>query len=400
MPLLTNKFAKIAAAADKVFFDSTEGSPKGFGLRVTRNGAKTWVFGYRVKGTGRQRRMVIGDVGAWPVGEARKRAAELRREVDMGGDPQGARARLQAEPSVGEVWDRYAAEALPNLASTTQGEYRAMWRDHIAPVLGKKKVTEVTRTDVERLHRQITATGRTRRANSVRSLVSTVFRQAMTWEMRSDNPAVGVKRNVEHQRERFLSVEEVGRLLAEIEKRRVFGGHWRDSCDKIELALLTGARRGEVLGMQWPHIENLDAAATWVLPSTVTKEGKRTGRTKRLPLSAGAIAVLKRRRDEREATAVVHLHDDAVFRGGNTKAGANELEADWFVLRAAARLDDVRFHDLRHSFASFAIAEGLSLHIVGKLLGHSRATTTDRYAHLSDQSMRAATELVDRKVRR
>jgi len=92
MPLLTNKFAKIAAAADKVFFDSTEGSPKGFGLRVTRNGAKTWVFGYRVKGTGRQRRMVIGDVGAWPVGEARKRAAELRR--GLGSRPSRASAKF------------------------------------------------------------------------------------------------------------------------------------------------------------------------------------------------------------------------------------------------------------------------------------------------------------------
>ena len=150
--------------------------------------------------------------------------------------------------------------------------------------------------------------------------------------------------------------------------------------------------------MTWSQLERLEGARpTWVLSSRSTKEGQRTGLNKRLPLSEGAAAVLRRRRDERQGK-VVRLHDDHVFRDGNSKAGANRLETDWYILRAAAGIEDVRIHDLRHSFASFALAEGLSLEIIGKLLGHSKIATTQRYSHLSDQPLREAAEIVAAKV--
>jgi site-specific recombinase XerD len=153
--------------------------------------------------------------------------------------------------------------------------------------------------------------------------------------------------------------------------------------------------------MTWSQFEGLDGAATWVLPSALTKEGKRTGRSKRLPLSAGAVAVLLRRRQEREASGkVVRLRDDYVFRLGDSKGGTNAWERDWFVMRAAVGLEDVRLHDLRHSYASLLVSEGLSLEIIGKLLGHAKIQTTQRYAHLADAPLRAATELVAGKVRR
>jgi integrase len=400
MPLLTNKFAR-TAAPDRIYFDSTAGAPRGFALRVSKRGARSWIFGYRSKVTGQQRRMVIGDVGAWPVSEARKRAAELRRQVDLGGDPQGERAEQRAAPTVTELWDRFVVEALPSRAERTQGEYASLARDYMLPAFGRLKVAAITRADVEKLHREITRAGKARRANATRSLVSVVFAQAIEWGLRDDNPAAHIKPNVEHQRERFLSVDEVGRLMSEIEHRQQRGGHWVDSGDKIKLAVFTGARRGELLAMTWSQIIDLDsAAATWVLPSQSTKEGKRTGKIKRLPLSPGAVEILQRRRDEYQASGIVRLRDDIVFRRGNSKAGQNELEADWRVFRAAAAIENCRFHDLRHSFASLAVAEGLSLHIVAKLLGHSRTATTERYAHLADQPLRAATELVDRKVRR
>src|SRR5215831_14454039 len=400
---LTDKFARSAESG--VYFDHDHRSPRGFMLRVTPGDARSWCLNYRVKDTGRERRITIGDVAAWPIAEARKRAAELRREVDAGGDPLGDREEKRQKrraPTVAELWDRFIAEALPSRGVRTRDEYRAMARDWILPALGRLKVAAVSRENVEKLHWKITAAGRGRRANSVKSLVSIIFQQAITWNMRADNPAAHVKGNTEHRRERYLSPEEIERLMAEIERHRAMGGHWVDSTDKLELAVFTGARRGEILRMTWAQIENLDGTATWVLPSQSTKEGKRTGRTKRLPLSEGAVAVLRRRRDERNAGGkVVQLRaDDHVFRAGNSKTGANELESDWYIIRAAAGVEDVRLHDLRHNFASVAVGEGLSLEVIGRLLGHSKTATTQRYAHFAFSQEPEATEKVASIVRR
>jgi integrase len=397
-PPLTDRFAKTAAPG--IYFDSDRRSPAGFMLRVTPAGARSWCLNYRVKETGRERRITIGQITAWPIAEARKEAAELRRIVDIGGDPLADRQHKRDAPDVAALWDRFAAEGLPSRAARTQAEYKAMARDHILPALGRMKVTAVQRADVEKLHRRITETGHARRANAVKSLVSTLFNAAVAWGYRADNPCQHVKGNVEHRRERYLSGEELDRLMGEVERHRAMGGHWIDSADQIELFVLVGCRRSELLGMEWSQLEGLDGARpTWVLPSRSTKEGQRTGRNKRLPLSEGAAAVLRRRWDERNAGGrVVRLRDDFVFRDGNSKAGANRLETDWYILRAAAGIEDVRIHDLRHSFASFAVAEGLSLEIIGKLLGHAKIATTQRYSHLADQPLRTAVAAVAAKV--
>jgi integrase len=370
-------------------------------LRVTPAGARSWCLNYRLKDTGRERRITIGDVAAWPLAEARKRAAELRRIVDAGGDPLGDREERRREPTVAELWERFAAAELPKRAERTRIEYQAMAQNYALPAFGRAKVSAIDRAEIEKLHYKITAEGKSTRANRVKSFCSVLFGQALVWRMRADNPCQHVKSNTEHRRERYLIAEETTRLMGEIERRRALGGHWVDSCDKTELAVYTGARRSEILRMTWQQLEGLDGAATWVLPSPTTKAGKRTGRSKRLPLSDGAVAVLLRRRQQREAGGkVVRLRDDYVFRLGDSKAGTNAWERDWCVLRAAVGLEDVRLHDLRHSFASLLVSEGLSLEIIGKLLGHSRAQTTQRYAHLADAPLRKAAEIVADKVRR
>jgi integrase len=396
---LTDKFARSAAAG--VYFNADRRSPRGFMLRVTPAGARSWCLNYRLKDTGRERRITIGDIAAWPLAEARKRAAELRRIVDAGGDPLGEREERRREPTVVELWERFAAEELPKRAERTRIEYAAMAQNYVLPTLGRTKVSAVERDDVARLHSKITEGGKSTRANRVKSFCSVLFGQAVVWNMRTDNPCQHVKGNTEHRRERYLNAEQTARLMAEIDRRHALGGHWVDSCDKTELAIMTGARRAEILRMTWQQFEALDGAATWVLPSPTTKEGKRTGRSKRLPLSDGAVAVLLRRRQQREAGGkVVRLRDDYVFRGGDSKAATNAWERDWFVMRAAVGLEDVRLHDLRHSYASLLISEGLSLEIIGKLLGHSKIQTTQRYAHLADAPLRAAAELVSSKLRR
>lgn len=395
---LTDRFAATVAPTHGRIarhFDQDKRAPRGFLLRVTPAGARVWAVRYRVKDTGREREITIGDVKSWPISEARRRGHELRREIDAGGDPLGDREEKRAAPTVAELVERFTSDEGPlrSRAPRTQAEYKAMLRDWILPAVGNKKVAAVDREDVERLHGKITAARKPRRANSVKSLISTLFNQAIVWKLRAEhtNPAELVKGNPEYAHERFLTEKELERLADVLER-------WRekrpDSVAAISLAMLTGARRGEILGMEWSQIEGLTTdAAVWNKPASLTKDRK----PHRVPLSAAAVEVLRRRQAARD-DKIIRLRDDHVFRGGGSKTACNALEKDWYIIRAAAGLEDVRFHDLRHSFASVLVGEGLSLEIIGKLLGHSKPATTKRYSHLADKPLREAAEIVAGKI--
>jgi integrase len=377
------------------YFDTTKLAPQGFLLRVTPAGARAWCLQYRVKDSQRQREITIGDIKSWPISKARERGHELRRVIDTGGDPLADREVKRAAPSVADLVSRFQMEAFPSRAPGTQAEYASMLRHHIVPALGRLKVTAVTNEDVERLHHKITQAGKSRRANAVKSLVATLFAQAIVWKMCSLNPATGVKSNKEPGRERYLTPEEVERLVKVLDVwRKKERASACDSFDAIMLALLTGARRGEILSMAWTDLDL--TSGTWVKPAHLVKQR----RLHRVPLSEAALEVLRRRRVERDAgTKVVRLRDDFVFRGGGSKTHCNLLERDWYQIRALAGLEDVRFHDLRHNFASHLVSAGQSLAIIGRMLGHSRAQTTMRYSHLADQPLREAAAIVSRIVR-
>jgi integrase len=391
---LTNAFAQtVTPTPGKVerYFDTDKRSPRGFLLRVSIAGTKTWALNYRTQDTRRQRELTIGDVRSWRIAEARHRGHELRREIDAGGDPLGEREERRDAPTVADLVERFIAEALPSRAPRTQAEYQAMLRDWIRPTLGNRKVEDVTREDIERLHRKITAAGSSRRANAVKSLASTLFSQAIVWRMRRDNPTKGVRGNAEVGRERYLSAEETERLVAVLTR-------WRakrpDSVDITMLAILTGARRGEILGMRWADVDL--SGGVWSKPPGSTKQRL----LHRTPLSNDAVAVLRRRRDERAGGGKVIRLDDHVFSGGGKKAASNRFEDHWREFRAEAGLTDVRFHDLRHSYASTLVSAGLSLPVIGRMLGHSKPQTTLRYAHLADDPLRAAAEIVAEQVGR
>ena len=382
---LSDRFAATVAPTDKTvrYFDADPRSPRGLLLRVTSAGAKAWALRYRVADSRQAREITIGDVRSWRIAQARQRCHELRREIDAGGDPLGDREERRDAATVAELVERFIVEAMPSRAPRTQAEYKAMLRDWILPAIGHRKVEAVRREDIEKLHHKITEAGKPRRANAVKSLCSTIFAQAIVWRMRVDNPTNGVKGNAEHGRERYLGPEEVTRLLAVLER-------WRerqpDSVDIVVLALLTGARRGELLGMRWAEVDLTAGAGVWTKPPASTKQR----RLHRTPLSQDAVMVLCRRRDAHAG--------DFVFRDRGAKTHSNRFEDYWREIRAEAGLTDVRFHDLRHSFASHLAAAGLSLPIIGAMLGHSKAQTTQRYSHLADQPLRAAAEIAAGKV--
>jgi integrase len=386
---LTDAYAAKAEPSDRIYWDTHKDAPKGFGLRVTA-GSRAWVLNYRVKSTGRERRLTVGDVSAWKIADARKRAAKLRRDIDEGGDPLGEAQDQRAAPTVDDLIERYIKDELPSRAPSTQREYRDLIRDYIKPALGPKKVTAIEQSDIKKLHRQITVDGKNRRANSVQQLVHVLFKNAIDWEMRGDNPATGVKPNLEVPRERYLTDDEMVRLNAAFDR-------WRatkpDAVDVLVLLLLTGSRRGEVLNMTWSQLENLDTdKAIWTKPALTTKQR----RTHRVPLSDPAVAILRRRQADRDQGRVVRLRDDRVFRIPGD--AASRLKYIWQAIRREVGIQDVRIHDLRHSYASFLVNSGLSLPVIGKLLGHASVKTTERYAHLYDDTLRAATSLVGRKI--
>jgi len=208
---------------------------------------------------------------------------------------------------------------------------------------------------------------------------------AVKWELRADNPARGIERAPEERRERFLTPAEIARL------GDVLAEHLeRTSANAVRLLLLTGSRRGEVLGATWDQFDL--SAGTWTKPAATTKQAK----LHRVPLSAAARALLSGMRaeaDQEDARRAKYGMPAIpfLFPGKETQP-LREIKHFWGAVCRKAGITGVRVHDLRHTFASILASSGLSLPIIGALLGHTQASTTNRYSHLLDDPLRAAAE--------
>jgi integrase len=349
----------------------------GFACRVTSGGQKSFVLNYRVHG--RERRITIGRWPAWSTKAARAEAATLRREIDRGIDPLEEREEERKAPTVADLAKRYEAEHLPGKRPRSAEEDRVLIRDYILPALGCLKVADVTRADVERLHRGITRAGKPIRANRALACARTIFARAIGWGMRADNPARGgrdgVQMNAEDGRERFLAEAEIARLS------EVLASHpERTTVALIRFLMMTGCRFGEAANVTWDQFDL--AAGLWTKPSSHTK----AKRQHRIPLSAPAIALLSELKAESTGPCV--------FPSPKTGRPLVTIKTAWARICRDAELDSVRIHDLRHSFASVLAGCGASLQLIGSLLGHTQVATTMRYAHLADDARRAAVERV------
>lgn len=398
---LTERFARTAATGGRcapIFMDD---QVIGFGLQVRQNGRKSFTFDYRFEA--RKRRYFIGDHPAWSVTAARDEARRLRREIDAGRDPLDARDERWAAPTIADLAQRYLDEHVSKQAPDSVRDIASMIRTHILPAWGNRKAIDIRTSDVDRLLAEV-AKGRARphkartkqkrakplqgarptplRANRVGCTVRKMFNLAIRWEIRTDNPAAGFIRNPENPRERFLDLKEIGRLS------EVLAAHKnRRGADIIRMLMLTGARRGEVLNARWEQFD-LDAAV-WTKPAANTKQR----RLHRTPLSGAVVQLLR--------TIRLRVPEECpwVFPGNAPEKPVQEIKRFWDDVRTKADLSGVRVHDLRHTFASLLVSGGMSLPMIGRLLGHTQVQTTLRYAHLFDDPLRAGIDQIGDMLR-
>lgn len=342
----------------------------GLGVRIYPSGRKAFVLSYRVHGA--KRLLTLGDYGTLTLETARKKAQQERAKVLEGQDPLQERRQTRAAPTVADLAKDYLERhaRLHKRASSVADDVD-MLRQKALPALGTKKVATVSRRDIESLHQALKGTPY--RANRVLALLSKMFSLAIRWDWRPDNPVIGIPRFPEEKRERWLNEEELAKLLD------VLSTHSNQrAANAVRLLVLTGSRRSEVLSATWEQFDL--SRGVWTKPSHQTKQNK----TEHVPLNDAALQLL----------TAMRLADPAgsyLFPGDSAGKPLQDIKGFWKSVCATAGLNNVRIHDLRHTFASHLVSSGLSLEIVGRLLGHTQAATTKRYAHLADHPLREAT---------
>ncbi|GJE44625.1 site-specific integrase [Methylobacterium soli] len=378
---------------------------KGYGLRIEPSGLKSYLVRYRAGQGGRaapKRFLSIGRHGALTADEARRKAKEVLGAVARGEDPAADRAQLRAALTVADIAQAFLAEHMKTKRKpSTLGNYRRAFNLHILPSLGRKLGEEVTRADVARLHHKMQS--RPSMANYANAALSSMYAWAAIRRLVpvGFNPAAKIEKYRENQRERFLSVEELERLGLAIRTAETLGVPWEPSAARnvrhaprpenrrvkisphaaaaLRLLLFTGARLREILHLRWEHVDL--ARGLLLLPDS--KTGKKT-----IVLNAPALQVLAN--TPRVGAFVIA----GASAGQSDEKPRSDLKRPWELITKEAGLEGVRLHDLRHSFASVGAGGGLGLPIIGKLLGHSQAATTQRYAHLdADPLRRAANEI-------
>src|SRR3990167_276893 len=258
-------------------------------------------------------------------------------------------------------------------------EDQKLLRNIIMPSLGSLKVANVSRRDIESLHLRLKNTPY--QANRVVALLSKMFSLAVSWGWRADNPAQGIEKYQEEKRDRWLNDEELQRLWSVLDKYSE-----NLTAYVFKFLLLTGARKGEALQATWDQFDL--EKGLWIKPAHLTKQKKK----EYLPLSDKTLLLLEALKKRREGTLPY------LFPGKKVGEPLKEVKKFWGTVLKQANLKNVRIHDLRHTHASHLVSSGLSLSIVGKLLGHTQASTTQRYAHLADEPLRKATDVFGKKV--
>ncbi len=372
MTVKLTKSSIVAAEPREKDYTVWDSEIRNFGVRVAPSGRKMFVYQYRFNR--RSGRLTLGSADVLSVTMARDLAREAAVKISRGIDPGAERDAKRNAITVAALAERFDASHITfSVKDSTAREYRYALKRYILPELGSKKVADVTRANVAALH--IKMRDKPTQANRTIEVVSKMFNLAEEWGLRppATNPRRGIKKYPETKRERFLSeaeLQRVGEVLIEMEAERV---EMTSAVAAVRLLMFTGCRLNEIMTLQWSFVD----LRAGVLRLPDSKTGKKI-----VSLGGPALEVLG---------AIDRVEHNPWVLTGRVEGGRlTDLQPFWQRVRARAGLKDARIHDLRHTFASFAAASGMSLHMIGKLLGHSSAQTTRRYAHLAEGTMRVA----------
>lgn len=360
---------------------------RGFGVRVSPAGTRSFILQYRAADGTKQRRMTLGQYPALTVDQARSRARVLLGEIAKGNDPSGERQEARAAPTVADgvrhYLGRYAQARA--LRKTTIASARHVLETYALAELGSQRIKDVSAKDVERLHAHTRDRAGPYQANRLLACLSRIFNIAIRDELRMTNPCRGVQKFAADERWRNFSDDEVARILCACNALSD-----QSAANAIRLLLFTGARLQEVLKSEWEQFDL--ERGIWTKPSSHTKQK----RQHRLSIAGPA---LKLAREMRQADPDGRF----LFPGRDAKYDAKHPEADlrrprvdlkrsWKAIKELAALKDARLHDLRRTTASFMLNNEVPLAIIGSALGHTQVATTARYARLRPEAQRIALE--------
>ncbi len=386
--------AEEPAEKDKFVWDT---ELKGFGLKTTPKGRKVYVVQFRVSSQ-TTRRYTIGQHGSpWTPTTARQEAMRVLGQVAAGSDPSEEKRLAKQDITLNELCDLYLENGTSGKKASTIAMDRSRINAHVRPLLGKKRLKQVRKADISHFVR-VVAAGETSKdkktglrgrsivkggkgvANRSLGMLGAIFEFAIDEGYVSQNPTRGVKKFKEGRAARFLSNVEMVRLGDALRAAESEGVN-SYALAAIRLLLLTGCRRNEILELKWEQVD----FETGFLRLGESKTGAKV-----IPIGAPVLSLLS---ELPRAAGNPH-----VIPGDKVASHLVGIQKVWTKVRRAADLDDVRLHDLRHSFASVSARSGASLLIIGKVLGHSTTAATARYAHLNDDPVRHAAENVSRQI--
>ena len=367
---LTKRSVEALEPRDKDYFE-WDADVSGFGVRVYPSGKKCYMVQYRTGS--RTRRYTIGSHGVLTADQARAEAKRLLGDVVRGEDPSSARRAKRQAPTVSGLCERFLSDYVAfHCKPTTARAYATLIRNHIKPVLGGFLIGEVTRADIAALHVKISETA-PYQANRALAVLSKLFNLAEDWGLRDEgtNPTRRIKKNREIEKKRYLSDEEQIRLGRALNACLEDGTETEFVVAAIMLLMLTGCRRNEITTLKWEYVTYTHLE----LPDS------KTGR-RRIPLPREAYDILMGL-PKREGNPYV-------IQGITENGHLTDLERPWRRIRERAGLEDVRLHDLRHTYASVAMQNGIDPFTLKEIMGHRNLQTTLRYAHLADDAVQRA----------
>jgi integrase len=376
MPTLTKSYIErlLPEKADFVIYDD---KLSGFGVKVTPKGRKVYLLHYRTH-DGRQRKPSIGVHGHITCEQAREIAVEWLGERAKGKDPSISRQVQRQSPTVAELCDRYMKEHARVYKKPRSIELDGFYIEKkIKPRIGTLKAVSISKNDIVKLHASLKSTPA--QANRIIMVLSKIFNLAEDWGIRppQSNPVHNIQKYKEEKKERFLSADEIQKLgdtLNSLECEKEESIYF---LNLIRLLMFTGARLGEIQFAKWEWVDLKNG----VLNLPDSKTGKKI-----IHLSPAAVEILEHTPKVKKNPYVIvgEIEGNALYNA----------QKPWRRVRKLAGLNNVRMHDLRHTFASICVGQGMPLQMVAKLLGHSQTSTSERYAHLANTSVQDAAATV------